>query len=167
MPNLNKHIQGVAMGMVDGVITVLGSTAGVSGATASVGIVLIAGLGAGIANGIATTVGFVMAQHTEAEERHRRPHTDSELFTTGALCFIAAMLVSLLLVSPYALFKDTAEARVVSVFLGFTMLFAYGFVHGKRTKSNPLIEGTKLGAVGIAAAGICFFIGEWLGLSVL
>jgi predicted membrane protein (TIGR00267 family) len=165
------RMEGLAFGLVDGVICFLGLTIGVAEATSDPTLVIISGIIGGIANAFGNSIGFFISQSTERgvqiheTEEHgvkTRIHSKSEVFMSGVLTFLATILALVILISPFLVFKNITTAIVVTFSFGMILTFILGSYVGKLSRENPYKTGLKYAVLGIVGAVISFFIGDFL-----
>ena len=155
---LRDSMHGAAFGIVDGVITVLGLTLGVSALSPDRTVILVAGVSVGIADGLANSAGFFVSEEV-ATEHGISNHTKKAIYASSISCFAATLVAVLFPTIPY-LFAKIAIARVVSIMVGLSLLFVFGVIHARFSHESPIKEGLKLVAIGAIADAICFAIGK-------
>lgn len=146
--------QGVAFGIMDGIITILGVLVGI-GITGNRPFTIIGILAVGLADSFANSMGIHVSEETE------NIHSRKEIWQITGLCFLATFFTMIFLILPLLIF-DFSIAFHMSYILGFILLIALGmFVSKQRgTKSGKLI--LEYLSVGIAVVIISYFIGGTL-----
>lgn len=155
-------MQGVAFGVIDGIIMTLGITLGVSALNASKILILVAALSAGIADGLANSAGFFVSEEVESEHKIVK-HLKKEILLSSLLCGPATFAAVMFPIAPY-LFLSVSIARLVSIAVSLSLLFIFGVYHAKISRENPIWEGLKFAAIGAFAGAICFGIGKVIPL---
>jgi VIT1/CCC1 family predicted Fe2+/Mn2+ transporter len=152
---MNKDgFQGISFGIMDGIITVLGVMMGLS-ATSNSRIVFIGILAAGIADAFANAAGFYASEETE------NIHSKKEVWNATILCFIATLMVMVVLVLPL-LFFDISYAIVVSEILGIVMLVFLGyFVSNVARKGSAWRTILEYVVIGLAVSFVCYILGQF------
>lgn len=167
-------MEGIAFGMVDGMILCLGLTLGVAEATSSSNLVIITGIIGGLANALGNAIGFFMSQSAERGlQIHEtiehgvttRIHSKKEIFTNSAFSFLATIATLIILVSPFALF-DILTAVTLTFLLGAVLSFLLGAYVGKLSKENAYWTGLKYAVLAIVGAVISHMVGNLLRILV-
>lgn len=165
-------------GLVDGSLSCLGV---VIGASAAIGlaapakwIIISAGLGGGIANGLSNILGAYMAEKAVVYKRFEEVEKamlkskavrDSEvgerrirkIYSSGIMDGLATILGALLPVIPFFIIGANL-ALWASVGLTLGLLFVLGAYVGKISKENLMLSGIKMAAFGAVAAVIAALI---------
>ena len=162
LTELRDTMHGAAFGLVDGVITVLGLTLGISALNPDRIVILVAGLSVGIADGIANSVGFFVSEEVETEQRISS-HTKKAIYYSSAPCFGATLIAVLLPMIPY-IFTSITMARISSIVIGLSLLFVFGMIHARFSHESPVKEGLKLVAIGAITVAICFGVGKLVSM---
>lgn len=169
------ELEGVAFGLVDGVVLVLGLIIGVWAATGSLNTILLAALVGGIANAFGNSAGVFLSQTAERSVqlhqkiRHKvktHVHSREEVLRISLFAFATSILTVFVLVLPFYLFA-LAQAAVVSLAIALALLFVLGRHVGKLSEAVPLRFGLMYVIVGLLAAAIAFLVGEGLKLFLL
>ncbi|MBI5884749.1 VIT1/CCC1 transporter family protein [archaeon] len=158
--SLLNGMQGIAFGLVEGIIFVLGLSLGISALNSSPLMVFVIALTGGIADAFANSVGFFVSEEVESEQGIAK-HSKKEVFTAALLVFIATILFIFITITPY-LFVSIGSARIASMAIGLLLLFGFGAYHATQSKESRLFEGLKFAFYGLLASIICYFIGSQL-----
>lgn len=174
---IKDSFQGVAMGMMDGLITLLGILMGVGAATGDPKLVIIAGLVGGIANSFGTSVGFYTSEQAErgqqirfyakkgraeTKEADRYIHSDTEIYMETAFSFLAGVAALVVPIIPFLLNLPISTAMGASLIISIAMLYALGFYIGRLNRERPFLSGFKYAAIGVISAIVALLIGELL-----
>lgn len=168
------RLEGIAFGMVDGMILCLGLTIGVAEATSSSNLVIITGIIGGLANAFGNSIGFFMSQSAERGlQIHEttehgvttRIHSKKEIFVNSAFSFLAAIATLIILVSPFVLF-DIVTAVTLTFLLGAVLSFLLGTYVGKLSGENAYWTGLKYAVLAIVGAMISHVVGDILQILV-
>lgn len=164
-------------GIVDGSLSCLGV---VIGASAAIGleqakwIIIAAGLGGGVANGISNLLGAYMAEKAVVYKRFEEVEKamlkskvvrDSEIggrrirriYSSGIIDGVATIIGAVLPVIPFFIFGTTL-AVWVSIGITLSILFYIGTYVGKISRENIILAGGKMVAFGATAAVIAALI---------
>ena len=164
------RMEGIAFGMVDGMILCLGLTIGVAKATSSSNLVIITGILGGLANALGNSIGFFMSQSAERGlQIHEtiehgvttRIHSKKEILINSAFSFLAAIATLIILVSPFVLF-DIVTAVTLTFLLGAVLSFLLGTYVGKLSRENAYWTGLKYAVLAIVGAVISHVVGDLL-----
>jgi len=164
------RMEGIAFGMVDGMILCLGLTIGVAEATRDPKLVIITGIIGGLANALGNAIGFFTSQSTERGlQIHEttehgvttRVHSKKEIFINTACSFLATIATLVILVSPFVLF-DIRAAVILTFLLGAGLSFILGTYVGKLSKENAYWTGLKYAVLAIVGAVISHMVGDIL-----
>ena len=168
-------------GLIDGSLSTLGVIIGAQ--NASVGIIIAAGIGGGIANGLSNILGAFTAEKSEAERKLAEIQKamvvypelrKTELYKdmlkstilSGLSDGISTIVGSVIPVIPFIfslLFGlDKRQALTWSVVLTIALLFVIGGVIGRVSKGNLLVSGVKMALAGITTAMVCTLIEKWI-----
>lgn len=169
MIDLKETLEGAAFGTTDGIICVLGTIIGAAAATESGGLAIIAGVLAGVSNSFANGIGVYISQSTErgvqiakaAGGDNIHVHSVRENIISAVSSFSASIIVSLLMVVPFALF-GIVQAMAASFILGIIFLFVLGAYTAKISNENMLGHGIQYALLGVGGALIGFLLGELL-----
>lgn len=159
-----EGFHGLAFGLVDGLITMLGVIIGVAQATGEMRFVLISGLVAGVANAFGNSIGFYgseLAERGEHMVEGREPSSMTEVRRSSLLSFFTSLGAALILMVPFLVFSQTL-AMVMAVVLGAALLFSLGLLVGKLWRRHPLRYGLIYLVLGVAGAGLSFFVGDFV-----
>jgi len=159
---IKRSMQGVAFGIIEGIIMIFGLTLGISALNVSKVLILITGLTAGIADGLANSAGFFVSEEVEAEHKIVK-HSKKQILFSSSLCGLATFLAVMFPILPY-LFLSIGVARLISIVVSLSLLFMFGIYHAKISKENPVREGLKFATIGAVAGAICFGIGKVIPL---
>jgi len=150
---------------------------------ASVGIIIAAGIGGGIANGLSNILGAFTAEKSEAERRlaeiqkamvvHpelRKTELYREMLKSTILSGISdgisTMVGSVIPVIPFVISLlfglDKRQALIWSLVLTIALLFVIGGMIGRVSKGNLIASGIKMALAGMATAMICTLIERWI-----
>jgi len=164
-------------GLIDGSLSTLGVVIGAQGA--SVGIIIAAGIGGGIANGLSNILGAFTAEKSEAERKLAEIQKamvvypqlrKTELYRnmlkstimSGIMDGVATMIGSVVPVIPFilSLFIGISKmnALILAIIFTILLLFTIGSYIGKLSRENLILAGTKMAVAGIATALICTLI---------
>lgn len=164
-------------GLIDGSLSTLGVVIGAQGA--SIGIIIAAGIGGGIANGLSNVLGAFTAEKSEAERKLAEIQKamvfypqlrKTELYRdmlrstimSGILDGVATIIGSVVPVIPFiiALFVGISKmnALILAIILTTLLLFTIGSYIGKLSRDNLILAGIKMAVAGIATALICTLI---------
>ncbi|MGQ9460093.1 MAG: VIT1/CCC1 transporter family protein [Candidatus Bathyarchaeaceae archaeon] len=164
------RMEGIAFGMVDGMILCLGLTIGVAEAISSSTLVIITAIIGGLANALGNAIGFFMSQSTERglqiheTKEHgviTRIHSKKEILVSTACSFLATIATLVILVSPFVLF-DIVTAVTVTFLLGAILSFLLGAYVGKLSRENAYWTGLKYAVLAIVGAVISHIVGDLL-----
>ncbi len=168
------RMEGIAFGMVDGMILCLGLTIGVAEATSDATLVIITGIIGGLANGFGNAIGFFMSQSTERglqiheSTEHgvtTRIHSKKEIFVNTACSFLATIVTLAILVSPFVLF-DIVTAVTLTFLLGAVLSFVLGTYVGKLSRENAYWTGFKYAVLAVIGAVISHVVADLLKIIV-
>jgi VIT1/CCC1 family predicted Fe2+/Mn2+ transporter len=148
-----EGIQGLTYGIMDGVLTCLGVIMGLS-AAGNKFFLLLAVLSVGLADALADSAAFHVAQETE------KHHGKREVRKATVLTFVGVFGGFLLLGIPI-LFLELSGAIIVSGIMGMVILAGLGYavarINPKFEKKHQMIEYLVMGIVVIAAT---YFVGR-------
>ena len=166
-----EGFHGLAFGLVDGLITMLGVVIGVARATGEPRLVIVFGLVAGVANAFGNSIGFYGSELAERGEHMlegREPSSMKEVRRSSLLSFLTSLGATLVLMVPFLAFSQAlGVAMVMAVVLGAALLFSLGLLVGRLWRSHPLRYGLIYLVLGVAGAGLSFFVGEFVRTLVL
>ncbi len=172
-------------GLIDGSLSTLGVIIGAQ--SAGVGVILAAGIGGGVANGLSNILGAFTAEKSATEKKLAeirkamvfypqfkktelyRNHMRSTIIS-GIMDGVATIAGSMVPLIPFILSlilkigKTTALA--ISIALTLTLLFVIGSYIGRISKENLVIAGVKMAVAGIATAMICTAIERFVTQSI-
>jgi len=157
---ISKGMQGIAFGLIEGIIMILGLSLGVSGLSNSALFVFVVGFTGAIADAFANFSGLWVSEEIESEHKISS-HSKEEILFAAVLAFFSTLVSAVIPIIPY-LFLDIPSARIYSVIIGLILLFAFGVFHATKSHENGLIEGTKFALLGLFTSIICFYIGSVL-----
>lgn len=149
------RLEGIAFGLADGLIMSLGLIIGVAEATTDLRLVIIAGVIGGFANAFGNSIGFYMSQSAERGlQIHEitehgattNVHSKTEIYMNSAFAFLCSVVVSIILLTPFALF-NIATAVIVAFALGVLVAFTLGSYVGRISLENSWLCGTKYAVI--------------------
>jgi len=173
--NIKHLFQGIAMGLMDGLITLLGIIVGVGAATNDAKVVIISGLIGGISNSFGTSIGFYTSENAErgqqisfyknkkgTRKEGRYIHSHSEITSSTFLSFIAGVLALVLPILPFFLSVDVTAGMISSLVICTALLFLLGYYIGEINETDRLRSGVKYVFLGIMSAAVAFILGGLL-----
>ena len=160
----------VVRGIIDGSLSTLGVVIGASGGDSS--LIIAAGIGGGIANGLSNILGALTAEKASLEKEREMQERSllkengylkktvfykravHETIVCGFVDGISTMLGSMLPVVPFFIFEPKM-AVIVAIIITLAILFALGIFIGRISRENLAISGLKMviGGVLVALAG--------------
>lgn len=168
MTRLVEGFHGMAFGMVDGLIALLGVVIGVASATNSSEIVILSGVVVGLTNAFGNSIGFYaseLAEQGEHLQENMEVSSWAEVKRSTVLAFIASLFSVLVLVPPF-LFMSTKSAMILSVITSTLLLYALGSLVGRYSKRSSLKYGFTYVLLGLAGAGFAYMIGTAVGILI-
>ncbi|MDK2790173.1 MAG: hypothetical protein PWP15_680 [Methanothermococcus sp.] len=163
----------VIRGLIDGSLSTLGVVIGASSGDPS--IIIAAGIGGGLANGISNILGALTAERAMLEEQRGlqektllkedgylkktlfyKKALNGTLFS-GVIDGISTMVGSIVPVIPFFLFKPTT-AILVAILVTLAILFGLGIFIGRLSKENLVLAGLKMVLGGVLVAIVCFAV---------
>ena len=159
-------------GFIDGALSTLGVVIGAS--SGDVSIIIAAGTGGAVANGVANILGTYTASRAERYKEMGKLETamghkslrhsvladkiNSETTKRGVVDGFATALGGLIPVTPYILGIDPHIALFVSAGVTLSLMFALGMYMGKISKESLILSGTKLLVLGAVTAGFVYLL---------
>lgn len=144
--------QGIAFGVMDGVVNVLGVLLALNIATESKLAVVAGVLAAGIANALANSSGFYVSEETEGV------HSQKEILSSTILAFFASFISAIIVLLP-TIFFNLRTGLWIGFFLGIILLFLIGYVFSHQERKIAAEIGIKYVAIGIIVSILGFLIG--------
>ncbi|MBI5228618.1 VIT1/CCC1 transporter family protein [Candidatus Micrarchaeota archaeon] len=172
--NFFEHFQGIAFGLMDGIVTLLGILIGVSEATGNAKIVIVSGLIGGIANSFGNAIGFYTSESAERgmqlrfyEKKKKRDgteylHTHSDIIQSALLSFFSSLLALFIPTLPFFLVDKIGNAMVLCVVLSISLLFFLGYYIGSIYRWNAWKSGIRYVLIGLIGAAVGFLAGDAL-----
>jgi len=161
------ELEGMAFGIADGVICILGLIFGVAIATQSTTLIIIAALAGGVADAFGNSIGFFISQSAERGVQMQRKkrgnvtniHTKQETIMNAVFSFVATIVMLFILLSPF-LVLNMWSALIVTSSIGVLILFVLGFFIAKLTGEDSLRTAIIFVILGIAGVAVGYFIGS-------
>jgi predicted membrane protein (TIGR00267 family) len=161
--------QGIAFGLMDGLITMLGIIMGISTATGDAKLVITAGIIGGIANGFANSIGLYASELAERGQqiqdkkrgKQTHIHTMKEIWIASGLAFVSSIVALILPIVPFMLFP-IQQSMIVAFVISSLLLFFLGYEVGRISEEDGLGMGIKYVLAGLFGAVVCFMIGDLL-----
>ncbi len=163
-PNLIEGFQGLAFGLMDGIITILGVVLGVAAATESSTIAIIAGTVAGVSNAFGNAVGFYASELAERGEHIRENQQVSSMAETNRstlFTFLASLLAMLVPVIPFTILQ-ISQAIIASSLTAIAILFMLGYYVGRFNGKNAKRFGARYVLMGAVGALFAYLLGDLL-----
>ncbi len=164
----------IVRGLIDGSLSVLGVIIGASG-SADPSIIISAGLGGGIANGLSNILGALTAEKASLEKERIQKEKSllknkgylkksiiykkaiRECIFCGVIDGLSTMAGSIIPIIPFFIF-NIYIALYTSIALTIFLLFILGVFIGKISHENIIISGLKLVIGAIFVAILCFIV---------
>ncbi|XRO76008.1 TIGR00267 family protein [Methanocaldococcus sp. 28A] len=164
----------IVRGLIDGSLSALGVVIGASG-SADASVIIAAGLGGGIANGLSNILGAFTAEKASLERERIQKEKSllkqngylkksiiykkaiRETMICGLIDGISTSIGSALPVIPFFLF-DIKTALYAAITITMAILFILGVFIGKISKENVVISGIKMVVGALIVAVLCFMI---------
>ncbi|WP_459202358.1 TIGR00267 family protein [Methanococcus sp. CF] len=168
----------VVRGLIDGSLSTLGVVIGASGGETS--IIIAAGIGGGIANGISNILGALTAERAIIEEErekkekslligngnlkgtHEYQYKINKTMYSGTYDGLSTCIGAVIPVIPFFIF-DTMFALIMAIALTLLILLGLGIFIGKLSRDNLLLAGLKMVLGGIIVALISFGVEHVFG----
>ncbi|AEA47338.1 TIGR00267 family protein [Archaeoglobus veneficus] len=167
----------VIRGLIDGSLSTLGVIIGASGASPA--IIITAGLGGGVANGLSNVLGAFTAERARMEMEiselekamlkmgqlrgtvlHEK--AKKKTYIGGISDGLSTILGSVIPVIPFLLMYPLGYSRdfamLLSVSVTIFLLFFLGVYLGKLSRENIAIAGVKMALIGLCTAIICTIV---------
>lgn len=173
----NFDIRYVIRGLIDGSLSSLGVIIGASGGEVS--IIIAAGIGGGVANGISNILGALTAERAILESirasqekvllRKEGSLKSSTMYrealnkttVSGIWDGLSTIFGSIIPITPF-LFLPKDLAIYSAIIITMAILFILGIFIGKMSRENILISGIKMALIGLIVALISFAIENML-----
>jgi predicted membrane protein (TIGR00267 family) len=164
----------IVRGLIDGSLSALGVVIGASG-SADASVIIAAGLGGGIANGLSNILGAFTAEKATLERERIQKEKSllkkngylkksiiykkaiRETMICGLIDGISTTIGSALPVVPFFLF-DIKTALYVAIGITIAILFILGVFIGKISKENVVVSGIKMVIGALVVAVLCFMV---------
>ena len=164
----------IVRGLIDGSLSALGVVIGASG-SADASVIIAAGLGGGIANGLSNILGAFTAEKASLERERIQKEKSllkkngylkksiiykkaiRETMICGLIDGTSTTIGSALPVVPFFLF-DIKTALYVAIGITIAILFILGVFIGKISKENVIVSGIKMVIGALAVAVLCFMV---------
>ncbi|CAB3287137.1 conserved membrane protein of unknown function [Methanocaldococcus lauensis] len=164
----------IVRGLIDGTLSALGVVIGASGSS-DPSVIIAAGLGGGVANGLSNILGAFTAEKASLErdriqkEKNLLKHSGylkksiiykraiRETMICGLIDGISTTVGSALPIIPFFLF-DIKTALYLAVAITICLLFILGVFIGNISKENVVISGIKMVIGAIIVTFLCFMI---------
>ena len=164
----------IVRGLIDGSLSALGVVIGASG-SADASVIIAAGLGGGIANGLSNILGAFTAEKATLERERIQKEKSllkkngylkksiiykkaiRETMICGLIDGISTALGSALPVVPFFLF-DIKTALYIAIAITVAILFILGVFIGKISKENVVVSGIKMVIGALVVAVLCFMV---------
>ncbi|MBA2846513.1 putative membrane protein (TIGR00267 family) [Methanococcus maripaludis] len=168
----------VVRGLIDGSLSTLGVVIGASGGETS--IIIAAGIGGGIANGISNILGALTAERAIIEEErekkekslligngnlkgtHEYQYQLNKTMYSGTYDGLSTCVGAVIPVIPFFIF-DQSTALIMAIAFTLLILLGLGIFIGKLSRDNLLISGLKMVLGGVIVAVICFGVESLFG----
>ncbi|ACV24098.1 TIGR00267 family protein [Methanocaldococcus fervens] len=172
--NGESGIRYMVRGLIDGSLSALGVVIGASGA-ADASVIIAAGLGGGIANGLSNILGAFTAEKASLERERIQKEKSllkkngylkksiiykkaiRETMICGLIDGISTALGSALPVIPFFFF-NISTALYVAIAITIVELFTLGVFIGKISKENVVVSGIKMVVGALIVSVLCFMI---------
>ncbi|AVB75730.1 TIGR00267 family protein [Methanococcus maripaludis] len=168
----------VVRGLIDGSLSTLGVVIGASGGETS--IIIAAGIGGGIANGISNILGALTAERAIIEEErekkekslligngnlkgtHEYQYKLNKTMYSGTYDGLSTCVGAVIPVIPFFIFEQST-ALIMAIAFTLLILLGLGIFIGKLSRDNLLISGLKMVLGGVIVAMICFGVESLFG----
>jgi len=173
----NFDIRYIIRGVIDGSLSSLGVIIGASGGDPS--LIITAGVGGGVANGISNILGALTAERAIVENvrmSQERALLKEEGYLKSSLAYrealnrttisgiwdgLSTILGSIIPITPFFFFPKEV-AITLAVLITTLILFVLGVFIGKISRENILLSGFKMAVAGLLVAIISFAIEHML-----
>ena len=164
------RMEGIAFGLADGIICLIGLIIGVAEATLNPTTVIISGIIGGLSDAFGNSIGFFISQSTERSVQiheveeygiKTRIHSKKEVWMSGVFSFLSTVFVLIMLLPPF-LFFNINIAVIITFSIGIILSFLLGYYVGKLSKENPYKTGFKYVILTLIGAIVSYLIGDFL-----
>lgn len=138
-------------------------------------LVVVTVLTSAVALGISTGVSVYEAETMEQRRRldeiekamlrslddtHIERASRASVVVIAFINFLAPLISGAVILSAFLIFSpsDLVAAAWTAIVLAIAMLFVTGFVLGRTTDRNPLLQGARMAIIGVVAFAVCYYI---------
>jgi VIT1/CCC1 family predicted Fe2+/Mn2+ transporter len=150
MKNYAMYMRSVIFGINDSLVSTVGFLAGISVAGVPKADIVLTGIVYALVEAFSMATGDFLSEESAQEYESKSSGNQRASLFAGLFMFISCVLASLVPLVPYILFDD-GTARVLSILLSVSSLFAVGVISARFSRLPMLWRGVRMAALGGAA----------------
>ncbi len=164
LKNTKKYLPDFVFGSIDGLVTTFAVVSGVVGAALSVKIVLILGLANLLADGFSMGVSNYLSKKTEFSLNQNENLSPT---LSGLATFVAFLIVGFVpLIAFFIMDSKNPNIFMAASILTGLAFFGVGYLKGYISKINKIVSAIETLLIGAVAAGIAYYVGDFLSLII-
>lgn len=156
---LEQYLSEFVYGGIDGIITTFSIVAGSSGGDLLKNVILILGLSNVLSDGYSMGVSRYVSSKTEIKQGLLK---NKNALISSLVTFISFVIVGITPILPFFVYNGDM-AKKISLVIACIVFFTIGALKGKVLKESVLYGGLEVLSVGLTAALISYFVGDYVG----
>lgn len=154
---IEQYLSEIVYGGIDGVITTFSIVAGSTGGELLRNVIVILGLSNVLSDGYSMGVSRFISSETEITQGVLE---NKNAFISGIITFISFIIVGITPILPFFVY-DGECAKKISLLIASTVFFGIGALKGFILNQNILYNGVEVLMVGLSAALISYYVGNF------
>tara|TARA_Y100000287_G_C14153689_1_gene321027 strand:+ start:127 stop:612 length:486 start_codon:yes stop_codon:yes gene_type:complete len=155
---IEQYLSEFVYGGIDGIITTFSIIAGSTGGHLLKNVIVILGISNVLSDGYSMGISRYISSKTEIKQGLLR---NKNAFISSLVTFFSFIIVGILPVVPFFMY-DGNFAKQISLLIASIVFFTIGALKGKILKESLLYSGLEVLGIGLTAAFISYFVGEYV-----
>ena len=155
---IEQYLSEFVYGGIDGIITTFSIIAGSTGGDLLKNVIVILGISNVLSDGYSMGISRYISSKTEIKQGLLK---NKNAFISGLVTFISFIIIGIMPVVPFFMY-DGNFAKQISLVIACIVFFTIGALKGKILKENILYGGLEVLSIGLTAAFISYFVGEYV-----
>lgn len=155
---IDQYLSEFVYGGIDGIITTFSIVAGSTGGDLLKNVIIILGISNVLSDGYSMGISRYISAKTEIKQGLLK---NKNSFISGLVTFLSFIFVGITPIVPFFIYNGNM-AKTLSLMIACVVFFTIGVLKGKVLKENMLLGGLEVLGIGLTAAFISYFVGEYV-----
>ena len=155
---IEQYLSEFVYGGIDGIITTFSIVAGSTGGDLLKNVIIILGISNVLSDGYSMGISRYISSKTEIKQGLLK---NKNALVSSLVTFFSFIAVGITPIVPFFMYNGDF-AKQLSLFIACIVFFTIGALKGKILKESVLYGGLEVLGIGLSAAFISYFVGEYV-----